>query len=103
MKCSETLEQRPGKTVLASFLTVLLMPLLLIVLSITVLGGPLLLLALGVVSLIGKAAFLCWLRAWARDARARMAACAASGVYRRSAVDAGVSGAVPRIRRDEAD
>jgi uncharacterized RDD family membrane protein YckC/cytoskeletal protein CcmA (bactofilin family) len=60
VKCAETLEQRPGKTVLAAFLTVLLTPLLFVVLSITVVGAPLLLLAMGVVSLIGKAAFLCW-------------------------------------------
>jgi uncharacterized RDD family membrane protein YckC/cytoskeletal protein CcmA (bactofilin family) len=60
VKCSETLEQRPGKTVLASFLTVLLTPLLFIVLSVTVVGAPLLMLAMGVASLIGKAAFLCW-------------------------------------------
>jgi uncharacterized RDD family membrane protein YckC len=61
VSCAETLEERPGKTVLAAFLTVLLTPLLFIVLSITVVGAPLLLLAVGVASLIGKAAFLCWL------------------------------------------
>ncbi len=61
VKCAETLEQRPGKTVLAAFLAVLLTPLLLIVLSVTVVGGPLLLIAVGVAGLIGKAAFLCWL------------------------------------------
>ena len=58
--CAETLEQRPGKTVLAAFLSVLFTPLLLVVLSITVIGVPLLLLAIAIVSLIGKAAFLCW-------------------------------------------
>ncbi|WP_138223185.1 RDD family protein [Nibricoccus aquaticus] len=61
VKCAETLEQRPGKTVLAAFLAVLLTPLLFVVLSVTVVGAPVLMLALGVVSLIGKAAFLCWL------------------------------------------
>jgi uncharacterized RDD family membrane protein YckC len=60
-RCAQTLEQRPGKTVLATFLTVLLIPLLLVVLAVTVVGTPLLLLAILVASFIGKAAFLCWL------------------------------------------
>jgi uncharacterized RDD family membrane protein YckC/cytoskeletal protein CcmA (bactofilin family) len=60
VKCSETLEQRPGKTVLAAFLTVLLTPLLFVVLSVTVIGAPALMVAMTIVALIGKAAFLCW-------------------------------------------
>ncbi len=59
--CAETLEERPGKTVLAAFLTVLLTPLLLVVLSVTVVGAPLLFVVSLVAGLIGKAAFLCWL------------------------------------------
>ena len=61
VKCAETLERRPGKTVLASFLAVVLLPLLLVVLLVTVVGAPLLILVAGVLSLVGKAAFLCWL------------------------------------------
>ncbi|PTY08767.1 hypothetical protein DB347_04125 [Opitutaceae bacterium EW11] len=55
--CAETLEQRPGRTILASFLALILTPPLFIILSFTVLGGVALVLALFIGTLFGKAAF----------------------------------------------
>lgn len=60
-KCAETLEQRPGFTILASFLTILMMPILAVLLAITGIG-PVILFFAGVIgTLFGKAAFITWL------------------------------------------
>lgn len=59
-RCSETLEQRPGLSVLTAFLVTLLTPAAAILLSITVVGTPALLLAMTGVSLFGKAVMFAW-------------------------------------------
>lgn len=60
-KCAETLEQRPGYTILAAFLTLLLMPILTVLLAITGIGPVILFFAAIVGTLFGKAAFITWL------------------------------------------
>ena len=60
-KCAETLEQRPGYTILAAFLTLLLMPILTMLLAITGIGPVILFFAAIVGTLFGKAAFITWL------------------------------------------
>lgn len=60
-KCAETLEQRPGGTILTSFLAALLTPVLMIVLAVTGVGPILLLFAVFIGMLFGKAALLVWL------------------------------------------
>jgi uncharacterized RDD family membrane protein YckC len=60
-RCVRTLETRPGATFLASFLSVLLTPLLILLLLVTVIGiavVPFLLLALFFIGLLGKAVIL---------------------------------------------
>lgn len=64
VKCTETLETRPGASVLASVLSVLLTPIGLILLSITVVGAlllPFLLAGLTFAKLFGKAVMLAWI------------------------------------------
>lgn len=60
-KCAETLEQRPGYTILAAFLTLLLMPILTVLLAFTGIGPVILFFAAIVGTLFGKAAFITWL------------------------------------------
>lgn len=63
-RCAETLEQRPGGTVLAALLAMLLSPLLIVLLAITGVGIvliPFLAMALFFAGLFGKAAVLAWL------------------------------------------
>ncbi len=60
-KCAETLEQRPGFTILASFLTLLMMPILTILLAITGIGPVVLFFAAVIGTLFGKAAFITWM------------------------------------------
>lgn len=63
-KCVNTLETRPGGSILASILTLLLMPVLTVLLVITVVGIavlPFLGLALMIAGLFGKATMLAWL------------------------------------------
>ncbi len=63
-RCAETLEQRPGGTLLAALLTMLLSPILFILLAITGVGVlviPFLGMALFFAGLFGKAAVLAWL------------------------------------------
>jgi uncharacterized RDD family membrane protein YckC len=63
-RTAETLEQRPGRTLLAAFLSMLLAPALVLVgliLLVTIIGPFVLFLALFVGQLFGKAAFLAWL------------------------------------------
>ena len=60
-KCAETLEQRPGFTILASFLTMLMMPILAVLLAITGIGPLVLFFAAVIGSLFGKAAFITWM------------------------------------------
>jgi uncharacterized RDD family membrane protein YckC len=63
-RCAETLESRPGRTLLISVLAVLLVPMLMVILAITVIGLvliPFLSLGLMAATLFGKAVMLAWL------------------------------------------
>ncbi len=60
-RCAETLEQRPGMTLVSTLLTLILAPLLMILLSLTVIGAVLVPLAVFAAGCFGKAAFLAWL------------------------------------------
>ncbi len=62
-RCAETLEQRPGYSLLATLLTILLFPVTTVVLAITVIGAPLIpFIGLGMflLGLFGKAVMLAW-------------------------------------------
>lgn len=59
-RCVETFEQRPGRTVLAAFLSFIIAPPLMIPLGITIVGLIAFLVALILALVIGKAAFLAW-------------------------------------------
>ena len=62
-RCAETLEQRPGYSLLTTLLTILLFPVTTIVLAITVVGAPLIpFIGLGLffLGLFGKAVMLAW-------------------------------------------
>lgn len=62
--CVTTLETRPGYTVLASFLGMLLTPVALVILAVTVVGAllvPFFLIALLAAKLVGMAAMLAWI------------------------------------------
>lgn len=59
--CVETLEQRPGGTLLATLLAFLLSPVLMALLTITVIGPIVLLGALLLAGLMGKTALLAWM------------------------------------------
>ena len=63
-KCAETLEQRPGFTILTALLTMLAMPLVIVILAITGIGVvviPFLLVGLFAAKLFGRAAMFAWL------------------------------------------
>ncbi|MCF3651199.1 RDD family protein [Synoicihabitans lomoniglobus] len=60
-RCASTFEARPGLSVVAAILTVLITPLAFIVLSFTVLGAFLLIFLMFFVSIFGKVVFLAWL------------------------------------------
>jgi len=60
-RCAETLEQRPGWTILATLLTVVLTPLLVFILMFTVFGGVFLSIAVLIAAFFGKAALYAWL------------------------------------------
>lgn len=60
-KTVETLEQRPGYSILTAFLVTLLAPAAVILLAVTVVGAPALALALFVAELFGKAAMMAWI------------------------------------------
>lgn len=63
-KCTDTLEQRPGYSILTALLTVLLAPIAIIVLAITGIGIaviPFLAIALFLASLFGKVVMLAWI------------------------------------------
>lgn len=60
-KTVETLEQRPGYSILTAFLVTLLAPAAVILLAVTVVGAPALTLALFVAELFGKAAMMAWI------------------------------------------
>jgi uncharacterized RDD family membrane protein YckC len=60
-KCTDTFEQRPGKSILTAFLVTLLTPAAAILLAITIIGTPALVLTLFIAALFGKAAMLLWL------------------------------------------
>jgi len=59
--CVETLEQRPGGTLLAAVLAGLLMPVLMVLLTITVVGPVVFLGAMLLALLVGKTALLAWI------------------------------------------
>lgn len=64
MQCVRTIETKPGQTVVAALLTMLLMPILLVLMCITVIGiaaVPFVLLGLLAAGLFGKAVILAWL------------------------------------------
>ena len=64
VKCAETLETRPGRSVLASVLTVLLSPVVVVLLAVTVVGAllvPFLGAGLLFAKLFGKAVMLAWI------------------------------------------
>jgi uncharacterized RDD family membrane protein YckC/cytoskeletal protein CcmA (bactofilin family) len=60
VKCAETLETRPGLSIVAAILTLLLAPILAIVLSVTVVGPVLLGIFLFFASIFGKVVFFTW-------------------------------------------
>lgn len=60
VKCTETLETRPGLSIIAAVLSLLLAPILAIVLSVTVVGPVLLGLFLFFASIFGKVVFFAW-------------------------------------------
>ncbi len=59
--CAETLEKRPGLTLVASVLTMLLLPVLTVLLAVTGIGPFILALAAMAGTLFGKAALLTWM------------------------------------------
>jgi uncharacterized RDD family membrane protein YckC len=62
-KCAQTLETRPGGSVLAALLTILLTPVLIVLLCITIIGiavVPFLVLGLFIAMLFGKTVMLAW-------------------------------------------
>ncbi len=61
VKCAETLEQRPGFSILTAFLVVLLTPAAAILLLITIIGTPALILSLFVAVIFGKVVMLAWI------------------------------------------
>ncbi len=64
MECVRTIETKPGRTVVAALLTILLMPIFLVLLCVTVIGiaaVPFVLLGLFCAALFGKAVILAWL------------------------------------------
>lgn len=60
-KCTDTFEQRPGKSILTAFLVTLLTPAAAILLAITLIGTPALVIALFIAALFGKTVMLLWL------------------------------------------
>jgi uncharacterized RDD family membrane protein YckC len=63
-RCAETLETRPGRSILASVLTVLLTPVAVVLLAITIVGAllvPFLGVGLLIAKLFGKAVMLAWI------------------------------------------
>lgn len=60
-RCAETLEQRPGMSILTAFLVTLLAPLATILLIITVVGAPAMILFLILAGFFGKAVMLAWI------------------------------------------
>ena len=63
-KCAETLEKRPGFTILTALLTMLAMPLVFVILALTGLGVvviPFIAIGLFVTKLFGRAAMLAWI------------------------------------------
>ncbi|HYD85078.1 MAG TPA: hypothetical protein VEA63_13530, partial [Opitutus sp.] len=60
-KCSRTLEQRPGYSLLTTLLIILLTPLALVVVAFTVVGMPVLVLALFAATVFGKVVMLDWI------------------------------------------
>lgn len=60
-KCAETLETRPGRTLLASIICMVLTPIFMVLLAVTVVGPLLAGAALTFATFIGKAALLAWL------------------------------------------
>lgn len=64
VKCAETLETRPGSSIVASILTVLLSPVAIVLLAVTVIGAllvPFVGAGLVVAKLFGKAVMLAWI------------------------------------------
>jgi uncharacterized RDD family membrane protein YckC len=60
-KCVETLEQRPGKSLLAAVAVVVLTPILLIIMTLTVVGVPVAIFALFVFGIFGRVVMHAWL------------------------------------------
>src|SRR5258706_1643809 len=63
-RCVRTMEEQPGRTVLAALLTVLLKPIVFLLILVTVIGAvllPFLCFALFIAGLFGKAVALAWI------------------------------------------
>lgn len=60
-KCTVTLEERPGKSILTAFLVTLITPAAAILLAITVIGTPALIISLFVAGIFGKVVMLAWI------------------------------------------
>jgi uncharacterized RDD family membrane protein YckC len=60
-RCTQTLETRPGRTIVASIICMVLTPIFMILLAVTVVGPMLAGVVLTVATFIGKAALLAWL------------------------------------------
>lgn len=60
-KCAQTLEQRPGYSILTALLVTLLTPLAAIILLITIVGTPALLIFLLAAGIFGKAVMMAWI------------------------------------------
>ncbi|WP_404424538.1 RDD family protein [Nibricoccus sp. IMCC34717] len=61
LRCVETLETRPGRTLLATVLSAFLMPLIFVLLIVTLIGAPVFAFFALACAIFGKAAFLVWL------------------------------------------
>jgi uncharacterized RDD family membrane protein YckC len=61
LRCVDTLETRPGRTLLATVLCAFLMPLIFVLLIVTLIGAPVFAFFALACALFGKAAFLVWL------------------------------------------
>lgn len=60
-RCAETLETRPGRSILAAILTMVLTPILFIILSATMVGIPFVIVGSLCLTLFGKAVMLAWI------------------------------------------
>jgi uncharacterized RDD family membrane protein YckC/cytoskeletal protein CcmA (bactofilin family) len=60
-RCAETMEEKPGMSLVTALLTIVLTPIVMVVLSVTVVGPPVLGMLLFFIGIFGKVVFLAWL------------------------------------------